>query len=143
MARINNYAVSELKVNDKILASDADTGATKNVSPQDIAELNGGAKIYRAFLTQNSTSNPIAVVAGPNTIGDIVWTRATTGIYVGTLAGAFVGNIALITGEKDISRAVKINYISSNAISIASYIDGEYSDGALSNQYIEIRIYEV
>lgn len=143
MAKINNYAVGTLKVNDKLLASDGDTGATKNVSPEDVAELNGGASIYRAFLTQSGTNAPTAVVVGPNTIGDIVWTRTTTGIYVGTLTNAFQGYVALVAGEKDITREVKINNVSSNAISIITYISSVASDGALSNQYIEIRVYNI
>jgi hypothetical protein len=143
MANINNYGTSALKVNDKLLASDGDTGATKNISPEDVAELNGGVAIYRAVLTQTSTNAPIAVVLGPNTIGNIVWTRTTTGIYVGTLANAFQGYPVLITGEADITRSVKVNNTSSNTFSIATYISGSLSDGALSNQFIEIRVYNV
>jgi hypothetical protein len=83
------------------------------------------------------------VVLGPNTIGNIVWTRTTTGIYVGTLANAFQGYPVLITGEADVTRSVKVNNTSSNTFSIATYISGSLSDGALSNQFIEIRVYNV
>lgn len=142
MARINNYALSELKVTDKILASDGDTGATKNVSPEDIAELNGGAKIYRAFITQNGTSNPIAVVVGPNTIGDIVWTRSGVGVYSGYLDNAFIGNVGLVVGATTDTKSVKLANLSSDILSISSYLYTSLTDGILSNQYIEIRIYE-
>jgi len=40
MAQINSYAVSSLKLNDKILASDADTGVTKNITPAEIIANN-------------------------------------------------------------------------------------------------------
>lgn len=142
MAKINNYAVSGLKVNDKLLASDGDTGATKNVSPEDVAELNGGAKIYRAFLNQTGTNAPTAVVVGPNTIGNIVWTRSTTGIYVGTLANAFQGYVALIS--KASGSVISLSYSNtSNAINVSSLYNGVASDNVLTNHFIEIRTYEI
>lgn len=39
MAQINSYAVSSLKLNDKILASDGDTGVTKNITPAEIIAI--------------------------------------------------------------------------------------------------------
>lgn len=142
MAKINNYALSELKVNDKLLASDGDTGATKNVSPEDVADLNGGATIYRAFLSQSGTNAPIAVVVGPNTIGDIIWTRSTTGIYVGTLANAFQGYVALTS--KASGSIISLAYSNtSGAINISSLYNGVATDNILSNHYIEIRVYNV
>jgi hypothetical protein len=43
---------------------------------------------YIANLLQSSTTDPSATVL-ENTIGDIVWTRISTGVYAGTLSGAF------------------------------------------------------
>ena len=142
MAKINNYALSALKVNDKLLASDGDTGATKNVSPEDVAELNGGASIYRAFLTQSGTSAPTAVVVGPNTIGDIVWTRSTTGIYSGTLANAFQGYVAVVNQASGSSLTLGYSNTSS-AVSIISQFNGVASDSLLVDYYIEIRVYNI
>jgi hypothetical protein len=143
MANINNYALSGLKVNDKLLASDGDTGATKNVSPEDVADLNGGAIIYRAFLTQTGTNAPVAVVAGPNTIGNIVWTRGTTGTYLGTLANAFQGNVAVVFGAVPLANdTVTFAYANtSGIITLLTYDSGVLSDASLTNQYVEIRVY--
>ena len=47
-----------------------------------------GARVYRALLSQAGTADPTAVVL-ENTLGDIVWTRASTGVYEGTLADGF------------------------------------------------------
>jgi hypothetical protein len=43
---------------------------------------------YIALISQSSTSAP-TVIELENTIGPIVWTRNSTGIYYGTLTGAF------------------------------------------------------
>lgn len=54
--------------------------------------INGEAivpyKKYIATLLQTSTTDPLATVL-ENTIGDIVWTRLSTGYYRGTLNSAF------------------------------------------------------
>jgi hypothetical protein len=142
MARINNYAVKSLKENDKLLASDGDTGGTKNVSPVDVAEMNGGASIYRAFLTQSGTSAPIAVVVGPNTIGDIVWTRIGVGGYEGTLLGAFSGHVSVVLGTPiNETSSFAINTLSSDFVLVGTYSGGTLDDDILDGQYIEIRVY--
>ena len=48
-------------------------------------------KVYTALLNQTSTSTPTVEVL-ENTLGSIVWTRITTGMYWGTLVGAFPAN---------------------------------------------------
>jgi hypothetical protein len=48
-----------------------------------------GYKSYVALLSQTGTSAPIAIVL-ENSIGDIVWTRNSAGIYSGTLLGSFI-----------------------------------------------------
>lgn len=140
MARINNYAVKSLKENDKLLASDGDTGGTKNVSAVDVAEMNGGASIYRAFLTQSGTSAPIAVVAGPNTIGDIVWTRVGPGRYRGILSGAFAGYVAVVICPNG-NYTFDYNTLSNDFVYLGTFNEGSYSDDILADQYIEIRLY--
>ena len=49
----------------------------------------GGPKVYRALLTQTGTDAPVATVLENTLGGEVVWTRGLTGIYFGTLAGAF------------------------------------------------------
>jgi len=45
-------------------------------------------KVYRALMTQVGGAAPIANVL-ENTLGNIVWAYSSTGIYTGTLDGAF------------------------------------------------------
>jgi hypothetical protein len=54
-----------------------------------------GYKKYVALLTQSGTDAPVATVL-ENTIGDIVWTRVSIGVYAGTLAGSFTQNKTII-----------------------------------------------
>ena len=51
--------------------------------------INGDIKVYEAYFTQSGTSAPIANILS-NTVGNIVWTRASQGVYTGTLNGAFL-----------------------------------------------------
>lgn len=142
MANINNYAVSSLKVNDKIVASDGVTGQTKNVSPEDIADLNGGAKIYRAFLTQSGTSAPVATVVGPNTLGNIVWSRTAAGVYEATLVNAFIGFVAVVTSIAPTDQhAFSVNVTSGDTFELGTYFSGVANDDLLVAQYVEIRTY--
>jgi hypothetical protein len=142
MARINNYAVKSLNENDKLLASDGSTGETKNVSPVDVAELNGGASIYRAIMTQSGTSDPIVAIVGPNTIGDIVWTRADTGFFKGTLIGAFPSFVSVILGASiNETSSFSVNTLNIDFIQLGTYSSGILDDNVLDGQYIEIRAY--
>jgi hypothetical protein len=147
MARIQSYALSSLNEGDKLLASDAVTGATKNVSPLDVADLNGGVKIYRAFITQTATAAPIATVVGPNTIGNITWVRNSVGSYNGNLTGAFSGYVAIVMGVAPTSEfPADMSYSNtSNGITLLTYNSngGSLTDGMLTQQYIEIRVYQV
>lgn len=49
----------------------------------------GGAKVYRALLTQTGTDDPVATVLENTLGGDVVWTYNAEGTYIGTLADAF------------------------------------------------------
>lgn len=54
-----------------------------------------GYKKYVALITQTGTNNPVATVL-ENTIGDIVWTRISMGLYAGTSTGSFTQNKTII-----------------------------------------------
>lgn len=141
MANINTYTTESVKVNDKIVASDGVSGATKNLAAGDIAEL-AGCKVYRAFLTQTGTNAPVVTLVGTNTIGDLVCTRVSAGQYTFTLTNAFFGNATAVIG------LAKFDYIeirgsktSSSTYTILTYNAGVLSDGLLTDQYIELRVY--
>jgi hypothetical protein len=61
-----------------------ETGATA------IAGSTGYNALYTATLTQVGSAAPSAVVHYTSFSGTIAWTRTTTGLYVGTLTGAFI-----------------------------------------------------
>ena len=103
-------------------------------------------KKYVALMTQTGTAAPTVVVL-ENTIGDIVWTRASTGLYRGTLIGAFTldktyammsvtltdGIVNVFRFSDDTVRVATTNLHSPTAA---------YHDNHLSNNTIEIRVYE-
>jgi len=59
------------------------------LSPVGSSQSGNGVKVYRALLTQTGTDAPVATVLENTLGGDVVWTRDTVGIYIGTLTGAF------------------------------------------------------
>jgi hypothetical protein len=143
MADINTYTPESVRINDKILASDAISGATKNIIAGDIAEL-AGCKVYRAFLNQTATNAPVPTIVGTNTIGTLVWARSTTGIYTATLVNGFVGNVTMITGAAgpgSLPTRFGFTKNSSDTITINVYSNNVSVDGFLTDQYIEIRVY--
>ena len=78
-----------------VIVGDGQTLANDGIVVSDLTvtgTINGEAivpyKKYIATLLQTSTTDPLATVL-ENTIGDIVWTRLSTGYYRGTLNSAF------------------------------------------------------
>jgi hypothetical protein len=61
------------------------TGTLNNRSVSDILPT---YTKYIALITQSGTNDP-TVVELENTIGPIIWTRISTGVYEGTLTGVF------------------------------------------------------
>lgn len=143
MADINSYTPESVRINDKILASDGISGATKSILAGDIAEL-AGCKVYRSFLTQTSTNAPVATIVGTNTIGDLVWARTNAGIYTATLVNGFVGNVTAIAGLSQVSATdirIAFTKTSSDVVTFNVYQNDVLADDILTSQYIEIRVY--
>jgi hypothetical protein len=103
-------------------------------------------KKYVALMTQTGTAAPTVTVL-ENSIGDIVWTRASTGLYRGTLIGAFTLNktyammsVTLIDGIVNVFR------FSNDTVRVATTNlknpNADYHDNHLLNNTIEIRVYE-
>jgi hypothetical protein len=97
-------------------------------------------------MTQSGTSDPTVTVL-ENSIGDIVWTRASTGLYRGTLIGAFtldktytMMSVTLTDGIVNVYR------FSNDVIRVATTNlqnpTAAYHDNHLLNNTIEIRVYE-
>jgi len=103
-------------------------------------------KKYVALMTQTGTSAPTVIVL-ENSIGDIVWTRTSAGLYEGTLTGAFtldktyaMMSVVLVDGivnvfrfSDDVVRVATTNLHNPHAA---------YHDSHLFKNTIEIRVYE-
>jgi hypothetical protein len=102
-------------------------------------------KVYTALLTQTGTTAPVATVL-ENTIGDIVWSYDSVGVYLVTSIGNFTENktIIFMNGNNSIAYGIypSINSIGNDiTIETASISPLVYSDGILYNTPIEIRVY--
>jgi len=99
-------------------------------------------KKYVALLNQTGTNDPTAYVLENTLSSGIVWTRDTTGEYLGTVTGEFTENktVSFLTitdnGEAMAGRK------NSNTIAVYTYnSSGAATDGKLTNSSIEIRVY--
>lgn len=105
-------------------------------------------KVYRALMTQVGTAAPIVNVL-ENTLGNIVWAYSSTGLYTGTLDGAFsetkyfapIPIQGLDSGVNDGGGGDSYTYyiIDSSTILLTSGIPPD--NNILSNSPIEIIVY--
>ena len=111
-------------------------------------------KIYKVLMTQSGTDAPTATIL-ENTLGDIVWERDVTGIYLGTLTGVFTtsklflpnpnasGSFILRDTSFNSTGTYSINRRNDNILELRSYriSGGTLSDEILNNAPIEIIVY--
>lgn len=107
------------------------------------AATGGGASylVYTALLTQTGTNAPVATVLENTLGGTVVWSYDDTGVYVGTLTGAFPADKTVVFGQP---RLVSSGEYASAYRDNDNMITVEVNDGAdnrLSNYSIEIRVY--
>ena len=103
-------------------------------------------KVYRALVTQTSTSAPTATVLENSLGAAVVWARSNTGVYTATLAAAFTsdktfimssGSTGAITAVKDVVTA----RTSADVVTVSTGAAGTAADGILSAYAIEILVY--
>lgn len=106
-----------------------------------------GYRSYTALLTQTGTDAPVATVL-ENTIGDIVWTRDSDGLYKGSSNGLFtINKTALFINNSVQNLDTQITFYQElqNEIWIETYIAGVATDDLLLSNgqgvTIEIRVY--
>jgi hypothetical protein len=109
-------------------------------------------KLYVALLSQSGKVNPPTTKILENTIGNIVWTRESPGVYRATLVGAFPNEDKFFTlNYKSMIEAQKfiaVQWNNSDSFEVRTSVVG-YSpsiaytpeDSLLSNYPIEIRVY--
>jgi hypothetical protein len=101
---------------------------------------------YIALITQTSTSAP-TVIELENTIGPIVWTRISTGVYEGTLAGAFTLDKTYTTLSQVATNSIVLVYrktIDTIKIETTNLHSptAAHHDTHLVKNTLEIRVYE-
>jgi hypothetical protein len=101
---------------------------------------------YIALISQSSTAAP-TVIELENTIGPIVWTRTSVGIYFGTLTGAFTASKTYVMlSQVETNSIVMAVRRDNNTIQITTTNlhspTAALHDTHLLNNTIEIRVYE-
>jgi len=104
-------------------------------------------RVYTALLSQSDSSAPVATVLGNTLSADIIWTRTTTGVYFGTLSGAFTENLTtvscnygIVSGDASIITGFRSN---ANVIRVQTYKASDKTLSAMKGSliFIEIRVY--
>jgi hypothetical protein len=106
-------------------------------------------KVYTALLTQSGNDAPVATVL-ENTIGNIVWSRTSDGVYYATLVGAFPDENKFFTLNSitEISSSnVSVYWNDTDSFQLNTYSGNGFSqpyapqDGIIFKYPIEIRVY--
>jgi hypothetical protein len=106
--------------------------------------------IYKALITQSGADAPTAIVLENTLGGEVVWTRADEGVYIGDLAGAFPINKTLYfinAGTYYRPEEGAVNYEltrmqdSEREMRIITYLEGSSADGLLNEHPILIEVY--
>lgn len=103
---------------------------------------------YSALISQTTTNAPTVTVIRNELSGTVVWTRSATGIYLGTLSGAFTENktgfnlspYAQDPTDDNVS-SFTIDRSSANAIRVQTFIDNVASDTVLNGNTVTIKVY--
>ena len=142
--------VDKLQVNGSATFSSTVTASPATLDTQlaTLGQVKGTRpyKVYTALLSQSGTNAPTAVVLENTLGGTVVWTRNSTGLYTGTLAGVFTVDktLTLMNTGYTVNGFEGINRVNVNSVQIQTYLNGPtYSDGRLANSgaSIEIRVY--
>lgn len=101
-------------------------------------------KVYSALITQSGTAAPSALVLENTLSGAVIWTRTSTGLYLGTLASEFViGKTWFVVGRNSSTNTQILNANSNvnNVILTSVNSSGVSIDSAFLSTPIEIRVY--
>ena len=110
------------------------TDAENPIVSSSVAGFTAGAKLYAALLAQSGTDAPVATVLQNDLGGTVVWGYTSTGVYTGTLTGAFVVNKTWVAKggfNGGTGSGYNVNRSSANVISVVSYDGGVESDDIL------------
>jgi hypothetical protein len=115
------------------------------VSPTQLQQVARPYKVYTAVMSQSGTNAPQATIL-ENTIGEIIWSRVSAGIYRGTLASGFTfDKMALFygaTANLNSGHIFTIYREDYNNLIIRTSNQYATADGNFLPNTIEIRIYD-
>lgn len=102
-------------------------------------------KVYSALISQTGGSEPTVTILD-NTIGNIVWGYSTSGLYRGTLVGAFTPNKTMVFASRQMggpsAAYMYASAVTADEVQITTGIaTGGPGDGIMDNASIEIRVY--
>lgn len=118
-----------------------------------VDELRGAViqyKEYVALFSQTGLTDP-EVTELKNAVGEVVWTRESEGVYVGTLAGAFPpgrtvspNKFQMLSPPTASDLAMSVSVVTEDSVSVetTTYSTGAFIDGALDATLVEIRVYD-
>ena len=130
--------------NDGIATTNLTVSQTLN--GRTISDILPTYKKYIALITQSSTSAPTVIVL-ENTIGPIIWTRISTGVYEGTLTGAFTLDKVYTTLNQVYTNSIALVYRKTNDVIKIETTNlhsptAAHHDTHLLKNTLEIRVYE-
>lgn len=116
---------------------------TETINGESVTAILPTYKKYIATISQAGTLDPVVTIL-ENTLGGIVWTRNSAGVYSGTLPDAFPtqANVYLYLSNALQSNYVAIYRVSNDVIQIITYdFTNIGQDNYLDYNTIEIRVY--
>lgn len=125
-------------------------GSSYKASLQQVYDTfnNYGYKKYVALMNQTLSAAPTATIL-ENTLGNIVWTKSSTGVFYGTLIGAFPLNKTFVMGgSPDINSGggdialMDIRRVDDDNIIMNVFDNFSPFDNLLVNTSIEIKVYD-
>lgn len=136
--KIADYTTSSAKALDRLVATDADTGATKNVTAEDLANFSSAGS-YKAILNQASTAAPTAIL-DPTNLSTGTWTFVSNGQYTITFDTPLATNVVIIIGAiADPTTTINALKTGASTVGITTRSAGVLANDLLLDQYIEIK----
>jgi len=99
-----------------------------------------GPAVYRALLTYNGETDLVDVTVLENTLGEVAWTKASTGVFDATLTGGFpLEKTSAILQQNAVKTT--IFWVSEDQLRVNTFGAFGLANGSLYYTAVEIRVY--
>ena len=120
----------------------AGTNTTQIATTAFVQENSRPYKVYTALIKQTAANAPVATVLENNLGGTIVWTRSETGVYIGTLIGAFpLGKTFVSCSSQYFGYTVMLRLDADTVSILTRSPSNTPTDSFLEHNAVEIRVY--